>query len=254
MSATGEVENDLRRRVENGEFQPGTRLPRLADLMAEYGMKSRSAMDRALRALVAEGLLTIRQGSGIYVRQRHVVQRDFIAGLRMEYAQAIRDEVTEGGLFEAMTGTKTEVSTSYELIDADSRVAELLKIEAGTPLLMRTFRYTINGLTHQVSRSMMSTDLAQAAGLSSPSSERPGVGTIMQLRRAGRTPNRAQIMLETRMPSTVERDQLDVGRGTPIYEHWRVLSQDGEPLEVSTALVPGDRVAYVLNVDLTAAS
>ncbi|WP_144082853.1 UTRA domain-containing protein, partial [Micromonospora sp. Rc5] len=172
--------------------------------------------------------------------------------LRMEYSRAIHDQVTEEGLFEAMTGTRVEVNTSYELIDAAGRVAELLAVTTGTPLLMRTYRYSIDGQPHQIARSMMSSDLAQTAGLTSPGSERPGVGTIMHLRRAGRTPDHAKIMLETRMPSTSEREQLDIGRGTPIYEHWRVLSLENVPLELSTAIVPGDRVSYVLNVDLAA--
>ncbi|MGI5213290.1 GntR family transcriptional regulator [Plantactinospora sp. CA-290183] len=253
MSSTAatEVEQDLRRRIESGEFRPGAQLPKLTDLMAEYGVRSRGAMDRAIRALVGDGLLVSRQGSGIYVRERQVVRRDLVAGLHMEYDRAVRDEVATGGLFEAMTGTNgLDVATSYELVDAADRVAELLQVQAGTPLLARTFRYTIAGQPHQLTRSFMTTELARQAELTSPGSERPGIGTIAQLRKAGSTPDRVSINLETRMPTTDEREQLAISRGTPVYEHWRVMSKDGVPVEVSTAIVPGDRVAYTLNVDL----
>lgn len=250
-SVASEVQADLRRRIDSGEFKPGDRLPKLVDLMSAYGVKSRSAMDRALRALAAEGLLQVRHGSGIYVRRRHIVQRDLVAGLRLEYQRAVRNEVSDGGLFEAMTGaTDLDVTWSYELVNAEGRVAELLAVEPGTPLLARTFRYAIAGTPHQVTRSFMTTDLAQAAGLTSPECERPGVGTIMQLRAAGATPDCAQIRLETRMATAAEREQLAIGPGTPVYEHWRVMTSEGKPVEVSTAIVPGDRVAYVLNVDL----
>lgn len=249
--AATEVEQDLRRRIESGEFRPGSQLPKLTDLMAHYGVRSRGVMDRAIRTLVGDGLLVSRQGSGIYVRKRHVVRRDLIAGLHLEYDRAIRDEVAKGGLFEAMTGANDlDVSISYELVDAADRVAELLSVQPGTPLLARSFRYTIAGRPHQLTRSFMTTELAQRAGLSSPGSERPGIGTIAQLRKAGSTPDHVSINLETRMPTADERDQLAISRGTPVYEHWRVMSKDGTPVEVSTAIVPGDRVAYVLNVDL----
>jgi GntR family transcriptional regulator len=99
----------------------------------------------------------------------------------------------------------------------------------------------------------MPAETADRAGLTSPESERPGIGTIAQLLTAGITVGRVHITLETRMPSARETAELDVAPGTPVYEHWRVMHQQGKdavPAEVSTTVVPGDRIAYVLDVDL----
>ncbi len=250
-SAAIEVQEDLRRRIEAGEWGPGDRLPKLTELMAHYNVTSRSAMDRALRTLAADGLLQMRQGSGIYVLKRHVVHRNLIANLVMEHERAVRQDVDGGGLFEAMTGTsEVRVTTSYELVNAQDRVAELLAVEGGTALLARRFRYEIGGVPHQVSRSFMTTEVAQLAGLTSPESERPGVGTIMQLRRAGHAPDLVRISLEARMATPEERTTLAIGPGTPVIEHWRVMSHRGIPVEVSTAIVPSSRVGYDFEVQL----
>ena len=160
------------------------------------------------------------------------------------------------GLFEAMTGTETDdlsVTTEYERSGAPGRVAAMLGVEPGTDLLIRTFRYAIASMPHQVARSYLPADIASKAGLTSPESERPGVGTIAQLYRAGIAVGHVHISLETRMPSANESAELAIPPGTPVYEHWRIMHRQDQPttpVEVSTAVVPGDRVAYVLDVDL----
>jgi GntR family transcriptional regulator len=251
LITASEVETELRRRIDSGEFRPGDRLPKLNELMQTYGVRSRSAMDRVLRTLAAEGRLTIRQGSGIYVSQRHVVHRNLVRNIQLEHERAIRDEVADEGLFEAMTGTDhVNVDTSYELINADERVAARLQIEKGSPLLMRIFRYTIAEVPHQITRSYMTADLAQAAGLTSPACERPGVGTMMQLRHAGAAPDRVRVWLEGRNPTPAEREQLAIGPGTPVIELWRTMSRGGTPVEVCGSIVPSDRVGYEIDVEL----
>jgi GntR family transcriptional regulator len=223
--------------------------------METYDVRSRSALDRAIRELEAEGLVTVVHGSGIYVRRRHVVRRDLVAGIKLEYQRA-KAGIVAGGMFEAMTGTPAEdltIDIEYERTGAPERVAGMLGVDAGAPVLVRTFRYRIDGTPHQVARSYLPVETADRAGLTSPESERPGVGTIAQLLAAGIAVGRVHITLETRMPSAQETAELDVAPGTPVYEHWRVMHQqgkDGVPAEVSTTVVPGDRIAYVLDIDL----
>lgn len=66
LTAWGQVERDLRRRIEVTEFAPGVRLPSEADLARHYGV-SRETVRRALESLSAEGLLRTRRGSGTFV-------------------------------------------------------------------------------------------------------------------------------------------------------------------------------------------
>lgn len=66
-SAYSSLARDLRKRIENGEFQPGTRLPTEQNLRESYGV-SRHTVRAALKALVSDGFIDQVQGSGTYVR------------------------------------------------------------------------------------------------------------------------------------------------------------------------------------------
>ena len=56
----------MRQRVVRGELKPGDRLPNERELALAYGV-SRNVVREAVRALVKDGLVEVRQGSGTYV-------------------------------------------------------------------------------------------------------------------------------------------------------------------------------------------
>jgi GntR family transcriptional regulator len=60
------VQDQLKQRIDRGEFPAGTRLPSEPDLAAELQV-SRATLREALRAMEIEGLLRRRQGSGTFV-------------------------------------------------------------------------------------------------------------------------------------------------------------------------------------------
>lgn len=68
-SLVATVENALRSRVLSEEFKPGAKLPSEAELCAEYEV-SRTVVREAVATLRAEGLVTSRQGSGIYAAEK----------------------------------------------------------------------------------------------------------------------------------------------------------------------------------------
>ena len=75
----------LRHRLTDGTYAPGTRLPSEAALCAEFGVV-RNTVRRALSALQAEGLITVRAGVGRFVPVPNVQPRtrteDIAAKLR----------------------------------------------------------------------------------------------------------------------------------------------------------------------------
>ncbi|RFA11364.1 hypothetical protein B7R54_17180 [Subtercola boreus] len=81
LTAWGQVHRDLRRRIEQAEFTRGSRIPSEADLVTHYGV-SRETVRRAIEALVADGLLLARRGSGTFVTENGDVQRSDIDLLR----------------------------------------------------------------------------------------------------------------------------------------------------------------------------
>lgn len=63
-----QIADQVRALVERGEFPPGSRLPAERDLAQQLGV-SRPSVREALIALEVEGLVEVRMGSGIYVRE-----------------------------------------------------------------------------------------------------------------------------------------------------------------------------------------
>jgi DNA-binding GntR family transcriptional regulator len=63
-----QVADDLRRRIESGEFPPGAPVPSAAALSAEYGV-SRSTAAKAVTALKDEGLIVTVRGWGAFIRR-----------------------------------------------------------------------------------------------------------------------------------------------------------------------------------------
>jgi DNA-binding GntR family transcriptional regulator len=59
---------DLRRRIDNGEWRSGDRLPSEIDLANEYEV-SRMTMRQAIAELVKEGFISRQRGSGTFVNQ-----------------------------------------------------------------------------------------------------------------------------------------------------------------------------------------
>lgn len=70
-----QVADQLRAEILNGTYEPGDRLPSQAVLTERFGV-SRMTVQQALRELRHERLIVSRQGSGVYVRQRHSVAID----------------------------------------------------------------------------------------------------------------------------------------------------------------------------------
>ena len=69
LTAWGQVQRELRRSIDDGEFEAGSRIPAEVELMADFGV-SRMTIRRAIGALEADGYLQARRGSGTYVTSR----------------------------------------------------------------------------------------------------------------------------------------------------------------------------------------
>jgi DNA-binding GntR family transcriptional regulator len=71
LTVWGQIHRDLRHRIDASEFHPGERIPTEVELMAHYDV-SRVTIRRALSALIDDGYLRSRRGSGTYVTDRTV--------------------------------------------------------------------------------------------------------------------------------------------------------------------------------------
>jgi DNA-binding FadR family transcriptional regulator len=62
-----EIADDLQRRIEAGEFPPGSRLPSRRELTAHYDVTA-PVIDRAMQILRVKGITETLAGVGVYVR------------------------------------------------------------------------------------------------------------------------------------------------------------------------------------------
>src|SRR6478735_10036704 len=75
--AYGQVKSFIRTRVASGDWKPGDPVPSESALMEQFGI-SRMTVNRALRELAAEGLVTRIQGSGTKVAQLHRISSKLV--------------------------------------------------------------------------------------------------------------------------------------------------------------------------------
>lgn len=100
------------------EWPEGSRIPREADLCAEYGI-SRITIRQALARMKSEGLLTSRQGKGTFVEPRHIEKN-------LDALYSFSDQ-------EMQPGRKPRsVLLSFSIQRAQPKIAEKLRVPVHT--------------------------------------------------------------------------------------------------------------------------
>ena len=115
------VARALRRRVGDGTYAPGSRIPTEDELVREFGV-SGITVRRAIRDLTTEGLLLGRQGLGIFVTDQRRIVRTFGAELRASMADDMRRSGIDPGFEER----------SLRLVPCNQEIADRLSLRVGT--------------------------------------------------------------------------------------------------------------------------
>ncbi len=130
----------IREQIAAGEWKPGDRIPTIRELCQRYGV-SRTTVVQAVNALIQEGLLTGRQGKGIFISRPKVEQGPFRLVSFTE--EMIRREFTPGTKMLALfrTPAPTEVARKLGLEPGESVVVlERLRLADGEPRgVMRSY-------------------------------------------------------------------------------------------------------------------
>ena len=134
LPAYGKVKAFIKKRISAGIWKPGDPVPSESALMVQFGV-SRMTVNRALRELMGEGLVTRVQGSGTFVAELH----------RISSTLSIRDiheEVVERGhIHTALVVLVATETASAELantlglaIDAQVFHTVLIHLENSVPI------------------------------------------------------------------------------------------------------------------------
>jgi GntR family transcriptional regulator len=221
------VIGELQRRIDSGEYAPGSLLPSEHQLAGEFAV-ARPTVVRALRVLRQEGWIETEQGKGSFVRGRPV-----LAGLvaaRRGQVELDRDEAGESGEL-----------VSAGLVVPPARVAGLAGVAAGARMVCRRRLVRADGEVSELVTWWVPAELAEGTALAD-SAPLPGGVRSHLARRKGTRVDHVVEQVTARHPAAHEIKLLGIGRTAPVlalYVSARTAS--GQPVLVLEVAMPGDR-------------
>ena len=222
-----QVIDELRRRIESGEYPPGSLLPSEHQLSDEFQI-ARPTVVRALRVLRQDGWIETQQGKGSFVRGRPA-----LAGLESPRTgeQALnRDESREpGDLIE--TGPAAP----------PARVAALLGAAGTGEVLARKRIVRQDGEASELVTWWVPAAVADGTDLDSAEPLHGGVRGHLARRKGVRVDHVLE-QVTARHPTSAEARLLGVGKSAPMLAMY-VAARDasGGPVLVLEVVMPGDR-------------
>jgi GntR family transcriptional regulator len=238
-----DIAGKIRARIEAGEWEPGSRLPRLDDFATEYGA-NRDTVGRAIAVLESEGLVWAVQGRGIIVR--HGMMR-----LRRPRGNVVKRNLatdTPGYSFPSASGQEVwefhgEPTAGFVPLE-DPRIAGLLGVKPGTEV-MRRFRVSGPRSEPPFQINISWIHPRATADLAELDAQSPGPGHwLYRLEKAGHWPISWIELHRARMPTKEEAGLLEIPTSLPVLEIVRVgrSGADDQPVEVTEYIVASDRV------------
>jgi GntR family transcriptional regulator len=234
-----QVADDIRSKIDSGEYPAGDALPSETVLMAEYDI-SRPTLRDAIKLLRGEGRLVVEHGRGMFVRPPATVRR--LARNRLSRAAR---EVGQGAFFgDSVAGGFAPTSaTVVRFESADDRVATLLDLPAGAEITVRDRVMKADENIVQLATSRLSRNLTRGTRIEEVDTGTGGV--YARLEEGGHLLNRFEETVGTRMPTPVERSKLHLADGVPVLTITRIAFTKLGPVEVNDMVLAGDSYQLV---------
>jgi GntR family transcriptional regulator len=226
MPLWAQLESELRRRLESGEFDEGF-FPTDHELTETYGV-SRHTVREAVRHLNKTGLLKRERGRGTVVN-------------RAEFEQSLG---TLYSLFQSVESTGVEqTSEVLELeIVTDAAAASQLGLPEDAELVLLGRLRRAGGQPLAVDRAWLPRSLAEPL----LDVDWSHTALYQELARIGSpTPNQGWERLTPMVPAPGDRGLLDLRKGDAAFFLERLGTNDGTPIEWRTTLIRGDRFRFV---------
>jgi GntR family transcriptional regulator len=240
------VADDLRRQIGAGELPAGARLPSRSALSAQYGVGPNVAI-AAVRALVAEGVVTSRAGSGIFVRERHPVHRM----MRSWHPQRLG-----GSLFidelgpKDSGGTRESQSTTQ---NAPKHIAARLGIPPGSRVMRTDYRFHVADAPAMLSTSWEPLTITGGTPIVLPEAgPYAGRGIVERMASIGVAITRAREEVTPRPATREEATALQIPASGIVAGIERTYLAGDRPVETSDIVVPADRYRLVYDFPVDA--
>lgn len=226
MPLWAQLEADLRRRLEGGEFSDGV-FPTDLGLTEAYGV-SRHTVREAVRHLNKTGLLKRERGRGTVVNRTEFVQSLGTLYSLFQSIEAAGVEQTSKVLnLKVVTDT---VAAAHLEIDEDTELVflERLRLAGGAPLAIdRAW------LPLAIAAPLLNVDFGYTA-------------LYAELAKAGApVPNQGWERLAPIVPVPADRAMLELRKGDAAFFLERLGARDGRNVEWRTTTIRGDRYRFV---------
>ena len=235
-----DIAEEIRQRIEAGEWQPGTRLPTL-DIFADQFEVNRNTIHRAIAVLEADGYVWAVQGRGTTVRHGTMRPR------RPRGNLVKRNEQATGYSFPSASSQEVwaphgEPVNGLARLD-NPRIAALLGVDPGTEV-HRRFRVTgpVSEPPFQIGTSWIH---PRVASIVAQVDANPKAGQwLYLLEKAGHWPISWLEIHRARMPTPDEAALLEIPTNLPVLEIVRqgTSGLDKKPVEVTEYILASDRV------------
>ena len=220
-----QVKAFIKSRIGSGGWKPGDPVPSESVLMQQFGI-SRMTVNRALRELVAAGMVTRIQGSGSFVAELHRISSTLTL-------RDIHEEVIERG---HLHGTRV---LTVEARRASAEVARALGLRSGGRVFHTVMIHLENGLPIQyedryvnpaAAPNYLQTDFSQTTA------------THHLLKHAPLT--EASYSVEACLPSVEEARHLEISVNEPCLMMTRRTVSGAHVASLARLLYPGSRYSF----------
>jgi DNA-binding GntR family transcriptional regulator len=222
-----QVVAEIKRRIESGQYAPGSLLPSEHQLVESFGV-SRPTIVKSLSALRQDGWIETQQGKGSFVRGRPA-----LAGVeRTRHAQNVL-ELPETELSGSLIQAGVKLAPAY--------VTTLLGLDQGARAFLRQRLLADDGDPVELASLWLPLELAKGTDLASPDLLGESVRHHLQARKKVRLDHAVE-RISARKPTGEEAGLLGVAADTPVL-NVVVTAYDAQarPVHVTDIVLPGDR-------------
>jgi DNA-binding GntR family transcriptional regulator len=209
-----DIADALRKRILDGEFGTGGRLPSLRMFAAQYGT-TQETINKVVQRLQAEGLLSSLGRQGVFVH----MPRARIPGILPRFDLYLK----ELGLEPVETNVEKP-----ELVPAPEDVAKVLGIPIGSPVVHRLRRQGTNTAHYRLAENFYPVSLVGGSILESMQKDERFDALLAIREASGKVVVRVHEDVIGRLPTQKEQDLLKLVRGAPVLEVLRTnCAEDG---------------------------
>ncbi|WP_157255066.1 GntR family transcriptional regulator [Nonomuraea typhae] len=237
------VADVIRKAIADGEYPRGSALPKEDELADELGV-SRATVNDAVRVLVAEGLVRVHRGVGMFVTELPPIVRNAAARYSTDERERGR------GAFDVEVkalGRTSRVRVRIERVAPPARVAEILKVSPNEPSTVARIRHMgADDIPLQVATSYIPVEIAAGTAIEQEDTG-PG-GIISRFAELGHKQVRITESVTARPPTAEEISYLAMTEDQRVFEIFHTgWTAEARAVEVCVHVMPTH--AYVLDYE-----